>query len=81
MIALGGGRKRPDDPIDLTVGFTEFCQVGDRVGPEAPLCVIHARDVAEWEAAAGRVRSAIDIAASPPPPLGPIVIERIERRP
>ena len=34
LIALGGGRKRPDDPIDLTVGFTGFCQVGDKVGPD-----------------------------------------------
>ena len=81
LIALGGGRKRPDDPIDLAVGFTEFCQVGDKVGPGAPFCVIHARNEAEWEDAAARVRAAVRIAGSPPPPLGPIVIERIERRP
>jgi thymidine phosphorylase len=81
LIALGGGRKRPDDPIDLTVGFTDFCQVGDRVGANEPLCVIHARNEVQWEGAAARVRAAIAVAASPPPPPGPIVIERIERWP
>jgi thymidine phosphorylase len=78
LIALGGGRKRPDDPIDLSVGFTDFCQVGDRVGANAPLCVIHARNEVEWEDAAARVRAAIMVAGARPPPPGPIVIERIE---
>ena len=44
LVALGGGRKRPDEPIDLTVGLTDFCQIGDRVGPDTPLCVIHAAE-------------------------------------
>jgi thymidine phosphorylase len=81
LIALGGGRKRPDDPIDLAVGFTAFCQVGDRVGANEPLCVVHARNEVEWEDAAARVRAAITVAGAPPPPPGPIVIERIERWP
>jgi len=81
LISLGGGRKKPDDPIDLTVGFTDFCQVGDAVGPDRPLCVIHARNEAEWEDAAARIRAAIRVSDTPPPPLGPIVIDRIERVP
>ncbi|MCB1503272.1 MAG: thymidine phosphorylase, partial [Bauldia sp.] len=81
LIALGGGRKKPDDPIDLAVGFTAFCQIGDAVGPDRPLCVIHARNAAEWEDAASRVRAAITVADTAPAPLGPIVIERIERAP
>lgn len=81
LIALGGGRTKPDDPIDLTVGFTDFCQVGDQVGSAKPLCTIHARSQAEWDEAARRVRGAVAIASARPAPLGPIVIERIERRP
>jgi len=81
LIALGGGRKKPGDPIDLTVGFTDFRQVGDRVGPDRPLCVIHARNEAEWEDAAARVRAAVTVSSQPPPPPGPIVIDRIERHP
>lgn len=81
LIALGGGRKKPDDPIDLSVGFTDFCQVGDRVGASRPLCIVHARNEVEWQDAARRVRAAITVADALPPPPGPIVIERIERRP
>jgi thymidine phosphorylase len=81
LIGLGGGRKRPDDPIDLTVGFTDFCQIGDEVGPRKALCTIHARNEAEWDEAARRIRAAITLSATPPKPLGPIVIERIERHP
>lgn len=81
LITLGGGRKRPGDPIDLTVGFSDFCQIGDAVSSESPVCVIHARNQKEWDAAAERVLAAIEIADKLPPPLGPIVLERIERRP
>ncbi|MBN8993934.1 MAG: thymidine phosphorylase [Rhizobiales bacterium] len=81
LIALGGGRTRPDDPIDLTVGFTDFCQVGDKAGSTKALCTIHARDQAEWDEAARRIRAAITLSATTPKPLGPIVIERIERHP
>ncbi len=81
LIALGGGRRRPDDPIDLTVGFTDFCQVGDQVRGDTPLCTIHARNTAEWEDAAARLRASIRISATPPTPLGPIVVERIARQP
>jgi thymidine phosphorylase len=81
LIALGGGRKKPDDPIDLSVGFTDFCQVGDWVGAGKPLCTIHARNEVEWEDAAARVRAAITVTPTAPAPLGPIVIDRIERHP
>jgi thymidine phosphorylase len=77
----GRWAEAPDDLIDLTVGFTAFCKVGDHVGANEPLCVIHARNEGEWEDAAARVRAAIAVAGAPPPPPGPIVIERIERWP
>ncbi len=81
LVALGGGRKRPEDPIDHAVGLTDFCQIGDQLSDDKPICMIHARDEAEWERAAARVRAAVDVAAAPPAPLPPIVIDRIERRP
>ncbi|MEP2963013.1 MAG: thymidine phosphorylase, partial [Nitratireductor sp.] len=67
--------------IDLSVGLTDFRQVGDAVGPDRPLCTIHARSEAEWETAAARVRAAVQIADTQPEALGPIVIERIARSP
>lgn len=81
LVGLGGGRKLPEEAIDLSVGLTDFRQVGDAVGPDRPLCTIHARSEAEWETAAARVRAAVQISDTPPAPLGPIVIERIARSP
>ncbi|MCB1496818.1 MAG: thymidine phosphorylase [Bauldia sp.] len=81
LVALGGGRKLPEEAIDLSVGVTDFRQIGDAVGADHPLCVIHARDEAEWERAAARVRAAVQISDTQPPAPGPIIIDRIERRP
>ena len=78
---LGGGRKRPQDPIDFSVGFTDFARIGDSVGSDRPLCVIHARDEASFAQAAARIRAAIRVSDEPPAPQGPIVLERIARRP
>lgn len=79
LITLGGGRKLPDEAIDWSVGTTGFCQIGDRVAPDRPLCTIHARNESEWQLAADRIGAAIRLVPDPPPPAGPIVLERIAR--
>jgi thymidine phosphorylase len=61
VVALGGGRTRPDDAIDHSVGLTELARIGDAVGPGRALAVVHARDEASAEAAAAAVRSAYRI--------------------
>jgi thymidine phosphorylase len=81
VVDMGGGRTRPEQTIDFAVGLAEFCQVGDPVGKDKPLCVIHARDQAGWERAAARILPAIAVTEAKPKPLGPIVLERIERLP
>ena len=81
LVALGGGRKRPADPIDFTVGLTDFAQVGDAVGSDKPLCMVHARDEAEWDHAAKHIRAAVRVSPTTPAPPGPVVLERIVRRP
>ncbi|NEU11984.1 thymidine phosphorylase [Methylobacterium sp. BTF04] len=58
VIALGGGRTRPQDDIDPCVGFTGLPRVGDAVGPDRPLGTIHARD----EAAADHAEAALRVA-------------------
>jgi thymidine phosphorylase len=80
LVELGGGRKRPDEVIDLSVGVTDFVQVGDQVGSRRPLCVIHARDEAGWDRAAERVRAAVRVGPERVPPP-PIIKERLARRP
>jgi|SRR5579883_131907 thymidine phosphorylase len=80
LVALGGGRTRPDDAIDLAVGLTGFAQVGDPVDNTNPLCMVHARDEPSFELAAKRIRAAVQIASAPAGASGPIVRERIVRR-
>jgi thymidine phosphorylase len=58
VVALGGGRTRPEDPVDPAVGLTAIAEPGAEAGPGRPLCLVHARDEAGFEAAAARVRAA-----------------------
>ena len=44
VVALGGGRTRADQPIDSAVGLTEITGVGDSVGPQRPLALVHAQN-------------------------------------
>jgi thymidine phosphorylase len=82
VVALGGGRTRPQDEVDHTVGFTDLAAIGDRVGPAAPLGHVHARSEAAAEAAAQRLRAAYRLAGmgAEARPLPPIV-ERVEAGP
>jgi thymidine phosphorylase len=61
VVALGGGRTRPQDVIDPAVGLTRIAGIGTKVEPGTPLAVVHARDVARAEAAAARLRAAYAI--------------------
>lgn len=81
LVELGGGRKRPDDAIDFAVGLTDFAQIGDAASGEKPVCVVHARDDAGFEMASRRIRAAVQIASDAGAVAGPIVRERIARRP
>ena len=58
VVELGGGRARAADAIDPAVGLTELAPVGAEVSADRPLARIHARNVAQAEAAAKRLRAA-----------------------
>jgi thymidine phosphorylase len=75
IVAMGGGRTRADQAIDHAVGFTRFAPIGAAVGPGRPICLVHARTVAQAEAAAAEVRAAVTIADEPPAPT-PVILER-----
>ena len=48
----------PSHAVDHAVGLTEVRGIGDEVGPDAPLALIHGRDEATVAAAAKRLRDA-----------------------
>ena len=76
IIGLGGGRVRADQPIDHAVGFTQVAPMGAAVGPDRPLCLVHARTPGQAEAASAEVRAAITI-GDEPPDAAPVILERI----
>jgi thymidine phosphorylase len=61
LVELGGGRKHPDEKIDLSVGITDIAPIGAAVSPEGRLCVIHARDEDDFDRAARQIRAAMRI--------------------
>lgn len=75
VVALGGGRTRWEDKIDHAVGLTELAGIGDSVGADRPLAIIHARDAAGFEAATARLRQAYRV--SDAGSRGPLIAERI----
>jgi thymidine phosphorylase len=79
IVGLGGGRTRADQAIDHAVGFTRFAALGAEVGPERPLCLVHARDEAQARAAAAEVLAAVSI-ADEPLPAAPVILERLTKR-
>lgn len=75
VVALGGGRTRPQDRIDPAVGFTGLAAIGDVVGNGRPLALVHARTVEEAERGAAALRTAYSTAQGPP--ALPAVLERL----
>jgi thymidine phosphorylase len=61
LIELGGGRLRAQDKIDHRVGFSDFRGLGEEVGPQQPICTVHAGDAAAWSRAAKAIRAAVRV--------------------
>ena len=72
MIELGGGRTRPQDPVDHAVGITNIA--GRNWNGSDPICRILARDEASLEAAKVRVLGAMEEGVK----VASAVIERVE---
>ncbi|PTM40116.1 thymidine phosphorylase [Bosea sp. 124] len=76
VVALGGGRTRPQDPIDDAVGIVALAGVGDAVGPDRPLGIVHARGEAGFAMAERRLRDAYRLGEGAPE-RGLLIAERI----
>ena len=61
VVGLGGGRRRTSDLIDPRVGLTNVCTLGQEVGPDQAIAIVHAAsEEAAIQACAG-LRTAITI--------------------
>ncbi|MDF2813091.1 MAG: deoA [Microvirga sp.] len=76
VVALGGGRTRPQDAVDHAVGLTDLAGIGEQVDHERPLGIVHARTEAEAEAAARALQRAYTLGEGPVKSKG-TVLERI----
>jgi len=66
IVELGGGRKKPSDSINHSVGLTDIIQIGDEVSKSgAPLAVIHAENEDEAKQMAKVLRDVITVSDSP----------------
>jgi thymidine phosphorylase len=63
VVTLGGGRTRPQDPVDPLVDLTSLAELGSDVGSDHPLAVVHARTDDAAEQAAAEVRAAYTVSA------------------
>lgn len=79
VVALGGGRIKPDDSIDHAVGITRLLPVGAEVRAGEALALVHARSGASAEAAAADVRAAYDLGDTRPT-MRKTVMRRISPR-
>ncbi|MBB6252408.1 thymidine phosphorylase [Nitrospirillum iridis] len=77
VVALGGGRTRPQDGVDHRVGFTDIVGLGDRVESGGrPLARVHAATAADADAAVTALRRAITLGHDGAK-RGPTVADRI----
>jgi pyrimidine-nucleoside phosphorylase len=68
-LALGAGRMKKEDNIDLAVGVVTRIKVGDSVQSGTPLATIHANDLSQAEEAKALVLSAVEYSPTPVEPL------------
>ena len=76
LIEIGGGRQQLGDELDLAVGICDFPQIGEMVGPDRPLGVVHAASEEDADLAAGLIREACTISADQPAER-PVIYENL----
>jgi thymidine phosphorylase len=73
VVALGGGRTRPQDPIDHAVGLTRLLPVGAKVTKGEPICMIQARTKSQANAACEAMLKSYRVSATKPPLTDPVI--------
>ena len=81
VVGLGGGRARTTDRINPAVGLSEVSGLGEAVGSDRPLAMVHARNDSDAEAAARALRAAYTVGHATEHDSGsaPAVLRRITR--
>jgi thymidine phosphorylase len=76
-VALGAGRRRQGDRVDLSAGLRVHARVGDRIEPGQPLATLEVGDRSvEIDALVSRAAAAFRIEGDPPPKT-PLILARL----
>ncbi len=75
VVELGGGRRMVTDAIDYSVGFSQFCHIGDKVELDKPLAFVHANTQEQADKTKKNLLKYINV--SEQPLLSPKVIKVI----
>jgi pyrimidine-nucleoside phosphorylase len=76
VLAMGGGRERPEDPLDPAAGFVITARPGAWVDAGEPLATVFAANTVGIAAGRAALRSAIVISDEADPPL-PLISHRV----
>ncbi len=77
VVHLGGGRQHVNDSIDPAVGLADLCTLGQKLDVHTPLARVHASSESDWQQAAARLKSAIQM-DQPMSGVQPVIHERIQ---
>jgi pyrimidine-nucleoside phosphorylase len=75
-IALGAGRERKGDAIDLSVGVVVHARLGQQVARGEPLATLHANDAARLDQAERTLRTAVEVSPTPVE-TSPLILHRL----
>jgi thymidine phosphorylase len=73
VVALGGGRRNVGDILDHSVGLSDVAAIGESVGKDKPLAILHAADQESFDRASATLRSAYRLAESPIDSVPPVI--------
>jgi thymidine phosphorylase len=73
VVALGGGRTKPEDVIDHAVGITGLVPVGTDIGKGDALAIVHARNEADADQAEAAVHAAYTLGEGRPRMPRPVI--------
>lgn len=76
IIELGGGRQQLGDELDLSVGISDVAPIGEMVGADRPLAIVHASSEEDADLAASLIRDACTI-SSDKPAERPIIVDTL----
>jgi thymidine phosphorylase len=76
IIELGGGRQQLGDELDQSVGVSDVASIGDDVGGDRPLAIVHASSEGDAELAADLIIEACTISQNKPA-VRPVIYETL----